>query len=94
MGELIMHLLVHIETIGRRAGFAHVAHLGDHRAFNGGIDVGIVENEKRRIAAELHGGLDHLIGGFMQELAADFRGAGERYDAHAWIVQHGCHHLA
>jgi len=31
-----------------------VAIFGDHRAFDGAVDVGIVEDDERRVAAELH----------------------------------------
>ncbi len=47
-------LLVDVEAVGGGAGLAHVAHLGDHRAFDRSIDVGVVEHDEGRVAAELH----------------------------------------
>ena len=79
---------MHVETVGRRAGFAHIAHLGDHGAFNGRIDVGILEHDERRVAAQFHRGLHDVVSRFMQQLTADFRRAGKRHDAHARVVQH------
>ena len=94
LGELVVHLLVHVEAVRRRAGLAHVAHLGDHRAVDRGIDIGVLEHDERRVAAELHRRLDDVVGGFVQQLAADLGRAGERDDAHARIVQHRVDHLA
>ena len=70
LGELVVHLLVHVEAVRRRAGLAHVAHLGDHRALDRGVDVGVVEHDEGRVAAELHRGLHHVVGGLVQQLAA------------------------
>ena len=93
-GEFVVHLLVHIEAVRRRAGLAHVAHLGDHRALDRGVDVGVLEHDERRVAAQFHRGLDDIVGGLMQQLAADLGRAGERHHAHARIVQHRATHLA
>ena len=89
LGERVVHLLVHVEAVGRGAGLAHVAHLGDHGALDRGVDVGVLEDDERRVAAELHRRLDDVVGGAVQELAADLGRAGEGDDAHARIVQHG-----
>ena len=51
LGELGRDRLVHVEAVGRRARLADVAHLGDHRPFDGGVDVGVVEDQERRVAA-------------------------------------------
>ena len=88
LGEFVVHLLVHIEAIGRGAGLAHIAHLGNHGAFDGGVDVGILEHQERRVAAELHRRLDDIVRRLVQQLAADFGRAGERHHADARIVQH------
>src|SRR5579883_141210 len=71
-GELVMDLFLHVKPVCGRAGLAHIAHLGNHCAFDGGIDIGVLEDDKRRIAAELHGGRHHIVGSFVQELAANF----------------------
>ena len=94
LGKLVVHLLVHVETIGRGAGLAHVAHLGDHGALDRGIDVGVLEHDEGRIAAELHRRLDDVVGRLVQQLAPDLGRAGERDHAHARIMQHRAHHLA
>ena len=54
LGELVGHRLGDVEAVGRRARLADVAHLGDHRALDRGVEVGVVEDEERRVAAELH----------------------------------------
>ena len=94
LGERVLHRLVDVEAVGGGAGLAHVAHLGDHGAIDGGIDVGILEDDEGRIAAEFHGRVDDAVGGLVQELAADLGRAGEGDDADARVVQHGGNHLA
>ena len=51
-----------VEAVGRRARLADVAHLGDHRALDGRVEVGVVEDEERRVAAELHRDAQQLLG--------------------------------
>jgi hypothetical protein len=57
---------LHEEAIGRRTRFAAIAHLGDHGPFNRGIQISIVEHNKRRIAAQFHRAGNDGIGRFMQ----------------------------
>ncbi len=45
---------VDVEAVGGGAGLAQVAHLGQHRALDGGVDVGILEHQHRRVAAQFH----------------------------------------
>ena len=68
---------VHQEPVGGGAGLAHVAHLGDHRAVDGGVDVGVLEDEERRVAAELHAQPLQLVGGLPDQHLADAGRAGE-----------------
>jgi hypothetical protein len=46
-GEVLDHRLMDEEAVGRDAGLAAVTHLGDHRPCDGGLDVGVVEDEER-----------------------------------------------
>ena len=50
-----------VEAVGGRARLADVAHLGDHRALDGGVDVGVGEDEERRVAAQLHRGAQQAL---------------------------------
>src|SRR4051812_43999413 len=47
---------MHEEAVGRGAGLAHVAQLGEHRAVRGGVQVDVAEDEERRVAPEFHRG--------------------------------------
>ena len=62
LGELLGHRLLDEEPVRGRAGLAHVAHLGDHRAVDGRVDVGVGEHEERGVAAELHADPLQLVG--------------------------------
>ena len=85
-GELLGDRLVHVEAVGRGAGLADVAHLGDHRALDGRVEVGVVEDQERRVAAELHRGLQHLVGGLAHQHPAHLGGAGEAELAQAGVL--------
>ncbi len=37
-GEGFGHVLMHIDAVGGGAGLAQIAHLGQHRAFDGDVD--------------------------------------------------------
>ena len=55
VGELGGHRLVDEEPVRGGAGLADVAHLGQHRPVHRGVQVGVGEDQERRVAAELHG---------------------------------------
>lgn len=52
-GKAVVNALLHVQAIGANAGLPGVAELGGQRAFNRFIEIGIVEHDKRRVAAEL-----------------------------------------
>jgi hypothetical protein len=53
--EVARDPLMHEEPVRRRAGLAPVAHLGQHRAVDRRVEVRVVEDEERCVAAQLHG---------------------------------------
>jgi hypothetical protein len=53
-GESIVDAALDIEPVGRDTGFAAVTYLGDQGTFDGLVQVGVVEDQERRVAAELH----------------------------------------
>ena len=70
---------MHEEPVGGGAGLAHVAHLREHRAVDGRVDVGVVEDQERRVAAQLHADPLELVGGLLDQLLPDPGGAGEAH---------------
>ena len=77
VGELPGHGLVHEEPVGRCAGLTHVPHLGDHGAVDGGLDVGVLEDDERRVASQLHRQPLELVGRLPHQHLAHRRRAGE-----------------
>ena len=81
MGEFaykfVIHAALHIDAVGAHAGLAGVAEFAGNRAGDGSIDVGIVEHDKRRVAAQLHRGFFDGGGALRLQPAADGGGAGE-----------------
>ena len=70
LGELAGHGFCDVEAVGRGAGLADVAHLGDKGAFDGGVHVGVVEDEEGGVAPELHGDAQDLLRRLLDELAS------------------------
>ena len=71
LGELVGDRAGDVEAVGRRARLAAVAHLGDQRALDRGVDVGVVEDQERRVAAELHRHAQDLVGRLLDQRAPD-----------------------
>jgi hypothetical protein len=59
-------LLVDVDAVGGGAGLAEIAHLGQHRAFDGGVHVGILQNTSTGALPP------SSIAGFSTWSAADF----------------------
>jgi ParB family chromosome partitioning protein len=57
--EFVIDLVLHDEAVRAHAGLARVAVLARDRARDGGVEVGVIENEERRVAAELQRDLLH-----------------------------------
>ena len=70
LGELVVDVGVHEEVVGCVAGLAHVAHLCGDGGLHGLVDVRVFEHDERRVAAELHGGAQDVLGCFLQERLA------------------------
>ena len=60
LGELVVDRRLHQEPVGADAGLSGVAILRDDRALDRRIEIGIVEHDERRVAAELE---RHLLDG-------------------------------
>ena len=79
---------MHIEAVGGGAGFAAVAHLGQHGAVQRVVQIGVLADDEGGVAAQFHGAGNHLVGGFMQQCAPHRRRTGEGNLAHTRIMQH------
>ena len=66
-----------------------VAHLGQERALDGGVEVGVLEDQERGVAAEFHGAVGDGLRGRLQQHPADLGRPGEGELAHPWVGQHG-----
>jgi len=60
--EVVVDRVLHEHPVRRDAGLAGVAELADDRAGDGLVEVGVVEDDERRVAAELERHLLHLAG--------------------------------
>ena len=80
--EAVVDLLLHVEARRRNADLAGVAILEGGDGVGGLFRIGVGEHHDRRMAAELHGGALHPLGGERGEMLADRDRAGERNLAH------------
>ena len=88
LGEGVVNAGLHVEPVGGRAGLAGIAHLGDHGAFKGGLQISVIKDDERSVPAKFHGG-DDVLRSLGQEQSSHTGRAGERQLAHARIGQHG-----
>jgi hypothetical protein len=86
--ELVMDAVLHEEAVGADAGLAHVAVLRGDRALDGGVDVGVVEDDEGRVAAQFQPDLLHRRGRLLHQQLADRRRAGEADEAHGGVRGH------
>ena len=69
--ELLIDLLLHQEARRRDADLAGIAELARRQHLHGRVDIGVLEDDARRMAAELHGGALHVQARERRELLAD-----------------------
>src|ERR1022692_3090063 len=86
--ERVVDLVVHEQTVGADAGLAGVAILGDDRAFGRRIEIGVVEYDERRVAAELERYFLDRRRRLLHQHSADVGRAGERDLAHSRVRRH------
>ena len=75
--KFVIHAALHIDAVGAHAGLPSVAEFAGNRAGDGGIEIGIVEHDKRCVAAQLHRGFFDGGSTLRLQLAADGGGAGK-----------------
>src|SRR5205085_10454302 len=75
--EVVVDAVLHEDPVRRDARLPAVSVLADQRPGDGGVEVGVVEDDERRVAAELERDLLHLLGALRHEQLSDFRRAGE-----------------
>ncbi len=86
--ERVVHAFLHQQAIGADAGLAGVAVLRGDRALHGGVEVGVVEHDERRVAAELQRNLLERAGALLHQLLADLGRAREGELAHPRVRGH------
>src|SRR6266571_8015665 len=72
-------------ALGAHAGLTGVSVLGSKRPVDRRVEVGVVEDDERRVAAELHGSFLHRLRALLEQQLAHRGRAGERDLAHQWI---------
>ena len=86
--EGVVHAVLHQQAIGADAGLAGVAVLARDRALHGRVEVGVVEHDERRVAAEFERQLLERAGALLHQLLADRGRAGEGHLAHDRVRRH------
>jgi hypothetical protein len=61
---------VDVEAVGGGAGLPAAAELRDHRAVDRGVEVRVLEDDERRVAPQLHRGVQDAVGALPQQRAA------------------------
>src|SRR5436190_2100172 len=76
--ELVVNGVLHVDAIRANAGLAGIAILARDCTIDGGVNVGVVEYDKGRVAAELERELLDRVRRLPHQDAPDFGRAGER----------------
>jgi ParB family chromosome partitioning protein len=83
-----------VEAVGGHAGLAVVAHLGDQGALDSRVQVGVGEDDERRVAAELHRHPQQVLGALLHQRLAHLGRPGEGHLAQPRIRHQGTDRLA
>ena len=75
--KMVVDLVLHDKAGRRDADLSGVAEFRSGDLFRRHVDVGIVEDDDRRVAAEFHGDALHMLAGEARKQLADRRRAGE-----------------
>ena len=84
--ECVIDACLHIDPVGADTGLAVVAELAHDGTLDRRIEIGVVKDDERRVAAQFHGAFHHLIGSLLQQDAPHFGGAGEGQLAHGGVL--------
>ena len=84
--ELVIDSVLHEDAVGADTGLAGIAVFRGHGAGDGRIDIGIVEDDQRRVAAELEAHLLQRVGALAHQDAADFGRTGEGHLADTVVI--------
>ena len=81
-GERVVNPVLNQDAIGAYAGLAAVAVLRGDGALDSGIEIGVVEDDERGVAAELHRNLLDRVGALLDQHAPNFGRTGKGELAH------------
>ena len=88
-GEDLVHRIRNVDTVGANTSLARIAKLGLNESSDRRIQIGVVENDKGGIAAELERKPLERRGRFSSEMLTDRGRSGKGQLAHPRIVQPG-----
>ena len=80
--------ILHIKPVGADASLPSVTVLGHDRTLDGGIQIGIVKYDERRIAPEFQREFLDCLCALLRQHAADLGGTGERQFAYRGVGRH------
>ena len=87
--ESIVDAVLYQKAVNAHAGLASVAELAGHGAFHGLVQVGIVKDDKGRVAAQFQGHFLNVLGALGHQLGAHFGGPGKAQFAKNGRVSEG-----
>ncbi|MCY1428778.1 hypothetical protein D9M71_446750 [compost metagenome] len=76
-GKALVNGVMYIEAVDANTGLPGVTVFGDQRAFYRGLDIGVFENDERRIAPKFQRHLLYGLGALAHQQAADWCGTCE-----------------
>ena len=70
--KAVIHAVLYIQAVSADAGLPGVAKLRGQRAFHGVIQIGVIKDDERRVAAQLQRHLFDVFRTLFHQLTANF----------------------
>ncbi len=69
--EFVVDARLHVDSVGAHTGLAGIAVFAGHRTQHGGIDIGVVKDNERRVSAQFHRHFFDRVGTLLQQDLTD-----------------------
>jgi hypothetical protein len=85
LGKGVIDAVLHQDPVGAHAGLPGIPIFRGDRTLDRHLDIGVVKDDERRVAAELHRGLFNRGSALLHQQFADLGRAGEGQFAHGRV---------
>ena len=84
--KCVVNPVLHVNAVGADAGLAVIAKLAGDRTGHRVVQIGVIEHDEGRVAAQFHRAFHDLVGGLPHQDAPHFGRTGEAELAHLRVL--------